>query len=128
MQIQIQLTLKDYLQAFRAHMGLGYFFFPAAGVLLITFGIFHSWIKMPVEYAIGSAALGAFITISLPIGLRRQFKRNKKLSYPFSMTFSSEGIESVSEYGDSRTKWSAFVHFVESNKMFLLYPQPNYFL
>ncbi len=128
MQIQIQLTLKDYLQAYRAHMGPGYFFFPVAGVLAMILGIFYSWVKLPATYAIVSIPIGALVAVFFPIALRRHFKSNKKLSRPFSVTFSGDGIETVSEYGDSRIKWSAFLHFVENNKVFLLYSQPNYFL
>ena len=128
MPVQIQLTAKDYRRAYRAHVGWVYFFFPAMGSLLILGGICHSWIEMSAVNGIGLIALGVFAISLLPLVLYQQFKSNKKLTIPFNITPSLEGIEMTADYGNSLTRWKAYVQFVENKELFLLYPQPALFL
>jgi hypothetical protein len=125
MPVKIQLTLKDYLRAYRAHAGWSYFFLPAWGSMAILAGIFHSSILMSTAHGIVLIAVGVFLISLLPMVLRRHFKCNKKLVIPYNVTASSEGIELAAEYGNSFTRWQAFVQFAETNDVFLLYPQPR---
>src|SRR5260370_11687287 len=98
MPVQIQLSAKDDRRAYRAHVGWVYFFFPAMGSLLILGGICHSWIEMSAVNGIGLIALGVFAISLLPLVLYQQFKSNKKLTIPFNITPSLEGIEMTSDY------------------------------
>jgi hypothetical protein len=128
MPVQIQLTLKDYLRAYRLHMRWSYFFFPVVGSCLILGGICQLWIGMGAANGVAAMALGALFVAAFPILLRRQFRCNKKLILPFQVTPTSEGIEMTAEYGNSLTRWNAFVKSAENKDFFLLYPQPALFL
>jgi hypothetical protein len=124
MSIQIQLTLKDYLRAYRAHMGWNYFSFPILGSVFIIAGVCElSLFGRSVASGLAAIGFGVFCLVALPIGLRRNFKANKKISIPFSVTASGEGIELTSEHGNSFTRWQAYIQFAETDDVLLLYPQ-----
>lgn len=125
MPVQIQLTLKDYLRAYRAHAGSVCFFLPILGSTFLIAGIWRLWIESEIFSPLMSIAFGVFCIVAVPVSVRRNFKANKKLVIPYNVTASSEGLELASEYGNSLTRWQAFVQFAETNDVFLLYTQPR---
>jgi len=127
MPVQIQLTAKDYRRALRAHLGWKYFFFYGMGALAIALGVCHSWIRIDAVYGICMIGLGIGAISFTPLIQYQCFKSNRKLTTPWSMTASSEGIETSSEYGNAFTRWTAFVRFVENKELILLYTQPLLF-
>src|SRR5579884_2123825 len=111
--VNIQLNYDDYRRAFYEHMGAGRYLWIMFGVAAIALAFSLPAAASNVGLRVGLIAAGIVLLFIFPFSLRKQFKANKKLAQPFSVTASDNGIESSSEYGTSQLKWKTFIRFVE---------------
>jgi hypothetical protein len=142
MTIHFQFTLEDYQDAFRAHLRKGASasvrwmlkIITVAGFLLIAMGI--------VMLATGQRNLSTWLTpgvlgcLWVWIGTGRnyrrvaksQFTKNPALRQPRTVEITSDGIKTDAGIASGDTRWAAYLNFVESDKVFLLYTSPGCFV
>ena len=60
-------------------------------------------------------------------GVWRQARKIEEISEPTSVTFSSNGISSVSETSKTDVQWKRFSRIVETSQDFIVFPQENVF-
>jgi hypothetical protein len=71
--------------------------------------------------------LFAFL-VWVPAEWKKYYRRSPALGTPTFMNFTETGLEMRGEDGASRSDWSRFVKWKQSQEMFLLYMQPALFL
>jgi hypothetical protein len=142
MTINFQFTLEDYQDGFRAHLRKGASLYTrwmlkiitVAGFLLVSMGI--------LLVATGQRNLSTWLTPALLGGIwvwigtgrnylriaKSQFAKNPALRQPRTVEISSDGIKTDAGIASSDTRWAAYLKFVESDRVFLLYTSPATFV
>ena len=141
MTIDFQFTLDDYRDAFRAHFRKGASSFSrlllkaaiVGGCLLIGMGVFlvamgerrpNVWL---VPALLGAVWLWIGIGGTYKRAAKAQFEKNPALRQPRRVEFSSQGIKTDAGVASSDVSWKAYLRYVESDKVFLLYTSPGCF-
>jgi hypothetical protein len=77
----------------------------------------------PLVWGLGS--LVGFYFVYCRFALRRyfvrRFRKDRRFLHDFTADISDEGIHTETFSEDSHAKWSAFVRFLESDKIFMLF-------
>lgn len=141
MTINFQFILEDYQDAFRAHMRKGASLstrwtlkiITVAGFLLVAMGI--------VLVAAGQRNLSTWLTPALigcmwiwigmgryPRAAKSQFTKNPMLQQPRTIEISADGVKTDAGVASSDMRWQAYLRFLESDKVFLLYTSPACFV
>jgi YcxB-like protein len=70
-------------------------------------------------YAIGVLAM----CLGSPLHryFRRSYRNDHRFKHDWTTEFSDEGVHVVTPFSDDRAKWNAFVRFLESDKVFILF-------
>lgn len=98
------------------------------GVLLIAAGV-GSLVIRPRHYSesILPILLGLFFVFGLRLRVLRSFRRDHRLQQHFEAVVSESGIDVSGPTGSSKSTWDAFIRYVESKNLFLLYQAPHAF-
>jgi hypothetical protein len=128
MTIDFTLTEDDFLEALRMHRGVWAKLLTLWGLLLIALGLI-SLIANSKQYSnyVVPILAGFFILFGLKFLARRSFRRDLRLQQPLQAVISDSGIEISSPTGSSKQTWDAFIRYVESKNLFLLYQGPQMF-
>ena len=52
---------------------------------------------------------------------RRSFRKDRRFQHEFTAELSDEGIHIATPFSDSQMKWTTFVRFLESDKIFMIF-------
>jgi YcxB-like protein len=128
MRLEYKLTERDLLEAQAKHGGVWTKVLRIWGVLLIAAGV-TSLVIRPRHYsnAVLPILMGVFFFFGLRLLALRSFRRDQRLQQPFEAIISDSGIDASSPTGSSKSTWGAFIRYVESKHLFLLYQAPHVF-
>jgi YcxB-like protein len=136
MKFTVQVSEQDYMNAQRLHMRPGKarrVFHCLLGIILIPSLLFlaaadeyHT--REPALIALGVIALVIILfVVVVPWRLRRFYREQKTLKYPFTMELNEEGVFSEGENGSGRIKWDDFYAWKQDANTILLYQARNLF-
>src|SRR5713226_6344279 len=120
MRVSYKLSKGDVLEAKGKHAGLWIKVLPIFGIILLAASLVslgHDPKQFPSF--VGAIVIGLFLTFFLR--LQVAFKQDNRLQDQFEATISDSGIDVSSPKGASKYNWSAFVRYVETNNLFLVY-------
>ena len=132
----VQITEQDFMNAQRLHMRpgkisrmsryiLGIILVPSLLFLAVA-DAYHA--QLPALVALGVIALVIILfLVILPRRLRRFYREQKTLKYPFTIELNEDGVFSEGENGNGRIKWDNFYAWKMDSKTVLLYQARNFF-
>lgn len=132
----VQISEQDFMDAQRLHLRpskMMRVFHYVLGVILIPILLFAAAVdahhsRLSALLALGAiAAVIILFQIILPWRLRRFYREQKTLHYPFAMELNEEGVFSEGENGTGRIKWADFYAWKQDSKTILLYQARNFF-
>jgi YcxB-like protein len=141
MIVNLQFTLDDYRNAFRAHYRKGASaytrwmlkFALVVGVVSLLVGVlFVITGQRALNVALPPFIFGAFWTwvgtgkIYQLFG-RNQFAKSPALHEPRCIEFNDDGVKTDAGIVSSQVSWKAFLRYIESRDTFLLYTSPGCF-
>jgi hypothetical protein len=127
-QFSGQYTFDQFKKAQTAASGLRrpfrWMLLPIAAVILLGVGV--PLVKegmAPAEWlpVLVFLVLGTGVYMFRRMTIRQNFESNRALDRPISGTIDEEGVELVSQYGQSRTPWPVYYQARVSKNMVLLY-------
>ena len=134
MKIVYRITEEDYAAAYKLFMAnemplsrrasrmlLPWF----GGIMLLLQVAYLIVVPNPNPLVWGLGSLVGFYFVYCRFALRsyfaRSFRNDRRFLHDFTSDISDEGIHTETFSADSHTKWSAFVRFLESDKIFMLF-------
>jgi hypothetical protein len=142
MTIDFQFTLEDYRDAFRAHFKKGASLYArvmfkvcaVGGCLLMIMGValfatgerrLNVWL---VPAVLGAVWFWIGIGGSYNRAGKAQFEIYPSLRQARRLEIGSQGINTDAGIASSNLSWNAYLRYVESDKVFLLYTAPGCFV
>ena len=134
MRIVYRISKEDYVEAhnlFAANEKPGYRrvarrFMPWMGgflIALITVNLITGADRDPIAYLPGF--LIGFYFLYCGFALRRYFRRpyakDKRFQHDFTADISENGVRVLTASSDAQVKWSGFVRYLESERIFMLF-------
>ncbi len=120
-QVSYKLTEKELREGLRKHGGVVVKILPVIGMVLIASGL-STLMQKPREY---SSAGGPFLIGIFAFFLARAYTRPRqggsRLLEEVKVTISDSGIESSNLVTTTRSTWDAYVRYVETENLFLVY-------
>jgi len=132
MNLTIQLTAEDYVQATRLHMRprpflkwVGYFLvLLAVSVSGVSFGFAVAGRDsfFPSFFIMAMLAYLWFVFVVLHSRrVRKIFSQQKSMQVPYSWNVTDEGIHAKSEISEERLPWNHFIRWKEGKSLFIIY-------
>jgi hypothetical protein len=135
-KICYRITREDFIDAQKLHRSKG----PSAAVrairlgakVLVGFafliliilaavtrdrGLWSNMAPLIVLLVVWSLAMWVWV----PLNWRRAYAKDRRLQYEFAASISEDGIHLQSVDFDANIKWAAYLRFLESDRIFLLY-------
>jgi len=141
MEVTYQLTVDDFRRAIKAYRTrttfLRWSFRVGAGVMVLAFagGItvlvlepHGNTVKNLLPLLVLCALWSVFIWAAPHLSARRQFRGSPSANSPITLEASDAGLHFRSAHGDSRVDWSAYVNWLEEEKVFAIFPNPRIFV
>ena len=133
-RIEYQLTAQDVVDANLGHLKssrVRYVLWFVGAVNLIWVGNCIITRSRPFADYYWSLFLGLFLTIGYPlltsVSARAAFRKQPAMQKPASAAYSPEGLTMESALYTGETKWPAFVSYLETPRLFVLYHGPRAF-
>jgi len=128
MRVSYKLSKGDVLEAKGKHAGLWIKVLPIFGIILLA-GSLVSLVHDPKQFPsfVGAIVIGLFLTFFLRLQVWLAFRQDNRLQDQFEASISDSGIDVSSPKGASKYNWSAFVRYVETENLFLVYQAPHVF-
>ncbi len=126
MQIKYRVTAADFAEASaKAVRPLQIFggLILVAGVLVVVTNP-HGVTESPIPIAL-ALVFGLFLIFGWRIPVSRAYRADRRLQQEWSATIGEEGIELQGEAAKAEYSWRAFVRFVETKNLFVLYHSPR---
>jgi len=128
MRVSYKLTKRDVLEAKEKHAGLWIRLLPIFGIVLLATALaslVHDRKQFPSF--VGAIVIGLFLTFFLRLQVWLAFRQDNRLQDEFAASISDSGMDVSSPKGVSKYNWSAFVRYVETKNLFLIYQTPHVF-
>lgn len=128
MRVSYKLTQRDVLEARAKQGGLGTKVLPIFGLLLFG-GSLVSLMHDPKQFPnyVGGIVMGLGLTFFQRLLVWFSFARDKRLHDAFEAVISDSGIEVSRSNVASKYGWNAFVRYLETKNLFLVYQGPQVF-
>jgi uncharacterized membrane protein (UPF0136 family) len=120
------VTRSDLYEAQVRHAGWLFWAFQAIGVLLFCAGLLTFALRQYTQ-AIIPIALGTLFLLRMRLTVRSIYRRDFVPAVETTITVSDTGVVFENEKGRSELQWNAFVSYIETNTIFLLYVQSRIF-
>ena len=141
MEVTYQLTVDDYHRAIKAYRTrtafLRWMFRAGVGVMVLAFsaGILL-FVLEPHGNAIKNllpllvvCALWSFSLWAAPhLSARRQFRGSPSANNPVTLEASDAGLHFRTAHSDSRGDWTAYVRWLEEERVFAVFPNSRIFI
>lgn len=128
MRVSYKISKKDVFEAQVKHGGLWVKLQPMIGVFVLAASLV-SLILDPKQLPtfVGGIVAGLFLTFFLKLQVWLSLRGDNRLRDQFEATISDSGIDVSSSKAASKYDWSAFVRYVETKNLFLVYQAPQVF-
>jgi hypothetical protein len=135
MEFSYQLNADDYASASFLAMRkrsiatlISLYVLVALGFLFLALALFlglalRDWSSAPVLVAVG--LFFPALVLTYPYRFRGQFRKSPVHQERKSVIVDDSGVQIQIESGESRTKWTVFSKYAESDKAFVLFQQGN---
>lgn len=132
MNLTIQLTAEDYIQATYVHMRprpvlkwAGYFILLLAVITLVVSLYFaivdHEGFSLPILMIACLAYLAFLFFVFQPRRIQKIFRQQKSLHSPYSFAPMDEAVIIKSDIAEGKMPWDHFVKWKEGKNLFMVY-------
>lgn len=126
LQAAYRLTAEDFKKAQVQHKGLPGRFLQLVGVIVILCALPSLLAHQYIQGIVG-VVVGSFLAFGTGLVASRTFKKETSLQLETKVVVSEEGLMFTNPRGESRLNWGAFLRYIETEDIFVLYVQSRMF-